>query len=213
MNFDVKARVLATVLTENKRSFTIKSDFKNVFEEFNIQEINKYFTTYNASAMKSAFNSENWFACTSHDLNLVQSHTFDSLNEVDLLNEVELLIINSKELVTYVKRSEIQHEFETTLKQSIEVRWDSRLRLLESIRDNYENLKIQAKNNIKIEEHLNHIIYELLCDLIKLLTSFHKYRLDFCYETKSTFHLVIPTKLKLLKECEHQIDDNYNQMS
>jgi len=78
-NSVVIARVLATIPTENKRSATIKSDIKTVLESFNLDKTAKFFVTDNASAMKSAFSTEKWFACSSHDLNLVQFHTFESL--------------------------------------------------------------------------------------------------------------------------------------
>ena len=130
--------------------------------------------------MKSAFVNEIWFACSSHDLDLVQSHTFDKMKTIADLEEVNALMFHSKELVTFVKRSEIQRELKTNLKQSIDVRWDSRLLLLQSIKSNYEELKNIAEVNDRVEEHLIHINYELLCDLIELLATFHKYSLDLC---------------------------------
>jgi hypothetical protein len=130
------------------------------------------------------------------------------MKDITELEELNALMFHSKELVTFVKRSEIQRELETTLKQSVEVRWDSRLMLLESIKDNYEELKNIAEVNDKIEEHIIHINYELLCDLVKLLSPFHKYRLDLCFDTKPTFHLVVPTKQKLIKEYELKSTDS-----
>ena len=90
-----------------------------------------------------------------------------------------------QELVTYIKHSEIQHNLNTTLKQSIEVRWDSKLSLLESIKDNYEILKSLAITNKCIDDHLIHIDYELLVNLIEILVPFHKYRIDLCFDTKT----------------------------
>jgi indole-3-glycerol phosphate synthase len=82
MNATLKARVLATIITENKKTPTIKSDVRNIFQEFSIENTMKYFVTDNAIAMKSAFSNEKWFSCNSHDLNLVQSHSFnDSINK------------------------------------------------------------------------------------------------------------------------------------
>jgi hypothetical protein len=40
------------------------------------------------------------------------------------------------------------------------------------------------------------------------LSPFHKYRLDLCFDTKPTFHLVVPTKQKLIKECEPKSTDS-----
>jgi uncharacterized Fe-S cluster-containing protein len=81
------------------------------------------------------------------------------MKDITELEELNALMFHSKELVTFVKRSEIQKELETTLKQSVEVRWDSRLMLLESIKNNYEELKNIAEVNDKIDEHIIHINY------------------------------------------------------
>jgi hypothetical protein len=59
MNATLKARVLATIITENKKTPTIKSDVRNIFQEFSIENTMKYFVTDNAIAMKSAFSNEN----------------------------------------------------------------------------------------------------------------------------------------------------------
>ncbi len=85
----------------------------------------KFFITDNASAIKSAFDNENWFACSSHDFNLVHLHTFDKMKGITELEELNALTFQSKELVTFVKRLEIQKELDITLKQSIEVRWNN----------------------------------------------------------------------------------------
>ncbi len=54
---NVKARVLATILTINKKTLTIKSDVRNNFQQFSIENKMKYFVTDNAIAMKSAFSN------------------------------------------------------------------------------------------------------------------------------------------------------------
>jgi hypothetical protein len=116
-------------------------------------------------------------------------HTFDKTKDIPELEEVNALMFNSKELVKFTKRSEIQRELETTLKQSIDVRSNSRLLLLRSIKDNYNELKNKAQVSDKVKEHLIYINYELLYDLLDLLAPFQKYRLDSCLDTKPTFHL------------------------
>ncbi len=76
--------------------------------------------------MIKKYNTVGWFTCSSHDLNLLQLHIFDKIKDIPELEEVNALMFNSKELVTFVKCSEIQRELETTLKQSIDVLWNSR---------------------------------------------------------------------------------------
>ncbi len=112
-----------------------------------------------------------------------------------------------KDLVTYIKRSEIQHRLQTTLKQSIDIRWDSRLNLLISIKENYDSLVKISETNEKLEDFISKIDFKLLCDIIEVLNPFHKFRLELCYDSKATFHLPIPIKIKLIKFCDPKETD------
>ncbi len=95
-----------------------------------------------------------------------------------------------------------------TLKQSIDVRWDSKHEMLRSIAENYQNLVLKGENNKTVEDLISGIEENLLKELISLLKPFHSLRTTLCRDTSPTFHLVLPTKQKLLKFCANTINDS-----
>ncbi len=135
-----------------------------------------------------------WIWCAAHNLNLVQFDWFKNLGNNCALCKVNLLIHNCKELVSYAKRSGVQNLLSWTLKQSIDVRWDSKLIMLESIKQNYSQLSTLAQNNLTLFNFLENITESLLTALINLLTPFFTQRLALCKEYSPTFHLVLLLK-------------------
>jgi len=81
--------------------------------------------------MIKAFANDDWISYAAHNLNLVQFHSFKNLGNNSALCKSNLLIHNCKELVSHAKRSGLQKKFSLTLKQSIDIRWDSKLIMLE----------------------------------------------------------------------------------
>jgi hypothetical protein len=177
-------------------------------EKFGLNNITKYYITDNASAMIKASASDDWISCAAHNLNLVQFHSFKNLGNNSALCKANLLIYNCKELVSYAKRSGLQNLLSLTLKQSIDVRWDSELIMLESIKKNYSQLSTLAQNNLTLLKFLENINESLLSALINLLTPFFTQRLALCEESSPTFHLVLPTKKSLLKHCQIKDSDS-----
>ncbi|RWS21706.1 uncharacterized protein B4U80_11788 [Leptotrombidium deliense] len=171
----------------------------NILKEFGIDDKDLVFVTDNAIAMKSAFKNKIWMGCSSHNLNLVQKHAFKDLNGI--LEPIKLLLHHAKELVTWSKRSKDVAELKTTLKQCIEVRWDSRYNMLQSISDNYLSLKelIRKKPTGKVAEHLQYIPEDILKKLLFLLEPLKTTRISLCQEKEATIHLVLPAKMFLLE--------------
>jgi hypothetical protein len=134
------------------------------------------------------FSEEVWFGCSAHNINLIHKHTFEKLKSLPNMNKITALINSSKELVTYFKQSGLQNKLNTTLKQSIHIRWDSKLVMLESIRDNLLNIKEMALTNSKIMVKIIDINDQLLNDLISLLKPFYNLRLTLCQESGPTFY-------------------------
>jgi hypothetical protein len=209
LNGKLKARVLATREVINKTAVTTLSTVKEILEEFNVSFNNIIFVSDNASAMISAFKELDWFGCSSHNLNLVQKHSFDGILENEDLKPVSDLLVHSKDLVTLSKQAGFQRYFnEKTLKQMVEVRWDSRVDMLESIHENYAELRRMSLEKEKIEAHMMYIKEPLLTNLINLLKPLKKARVELCSESSPTLHLVLPTKVHLLKTLKYQNSDD-----
>jgi hypothetical protein len=128
------SRVLSTMPTKDKTANTTKLEVNYIMEKFGLNNITKYFVTVNALAMIKAFANDNWISCAAHNLNLVQFHSFKNLGNNSSLCKTNFLIHNFKELVSYGKRSGLQNLLSLTLNQSIDVRWGSKLIMLESIK-------------------------------------------------------------------------------
>ncbi len=128
------SRVLSTIPTEDKTANTTKLELNYIMQKFGLNNITKYFVIDNDSAMIKAFANDDWISCAAHNLNLVQFHSFKILGNNSSLCKTNFLIHNFKELVSYAKRSGLQNLLSLTLNQSIDVRWDRKLIMLESIK-------------------------------------------------------------------------------
>jgi DNA-directed RNA polymerase subunit M/transcription elongation factor TFIIS len=199
INDKIKSRVLATKETPDKMGSTTLSEINNILSSFNIPLQNVIFVTDNASSMKLAFRELQWIGCASHNLNLVQKHAFKEIENFHELRPIVNLLENSKELVKYFKHSGLQNRLKTTLKQMIEVRWDSRVQMLESIKDNYSEIKLISLEKEKVEILMQKIKEPLLSNLIALLKPLRDARVELCSENTPTLHLVLPNKMHLIR--------------
>ena len=196
------SRVLTTCPTPDKTSKSTQIELKKVFSDFKIDDKMKYYVTDNASAMLSAFSTEKHFGCSAHNINLVHKHSYEEMKNDENLRNIRLLFENSKELVSHFKHSDLQNKLKTTLKQSIDIRWDSKYVMLESIKNNYLTIKTLSINNEKIMKCLIYINEEILNDLLLFLKPFYELRMTLCQDKNPTFHLVLPTKEKMLLICD-----------
>jgi len=116
--------------------------------------------------------------------------------------------------VTLAKRSGFQSQLNTTLKQFIEVRWDTRLDMLDSIQKNYEMLKSIALNNDKVFNILSKIDEKLLKNLIDFLYPLKQNGEKLCKEKSSTLNKVLSIKYQLINfyrnfNIEYEISDSH----
>lgn len=205
----VFTRILCTIPTTDKKAKTIQNDLNSVLNEFKINDKTLYYVTDNASSMLLAFSEESHFSCAAHNINLVHKHSFEEIEKTPELNQMSLLIENSKNLVKYFNHSDLQNQLKTTLKQSIPIRWDSKYVMLESIKHNYSEIKELGKNNGTVMEKILNINELLLDNLIDFLKPFYDLRLTLCQEKSPIFHLVLPTKQKMLVLCKPLNSDSY----
>jgi hypothetical protein len=197
---DLKARVICTQEVDDKTAVKTKSVVDSLLNEFELYSGSYIMVTDNARCMKSAFKNDNWIGCSSHNLNLVQKHAFKNCEKINVIND---LIENSKQLVTYAKHSGLQNNFDTTLKQMIEVRWDSRYDLLNSIKINYQKFKTLSLENNKVYNYLININEKLLSTLVDFLLPLKSVRTKFCSENTPTLYHVLPDKEKLKIDIEN----------
>jgi hypothetical protein len=114
------------MVEERKTAENIKVVVRGILEEFEAARSNNVYVTDNGSNVKAAFSDQIWLSCAGHNLNLVVSHALDA-KDAEALPLAALkrhaavtdLVQTAKEIVTKVKRSQIQHQLETTLKQVV----------------------------------------------------------------------------------------------
>ena len=89
------------------------------WKEFGADRPNNFFVTDNGANIKAAFSDQIWIGCAGHNLNLAVSHALDTkgITEDSPFRPIIDLLTVCKEIVTRVKRTQIQSKLETTLKQ------------------------------------------------------------------------------------------------
>ena len=166
------------------------------------------------NANKSAFRHREdivWYPCYAHILNTVLTHafTFKSTDEdMRVVSKIENLIIHSKELVTYCKRSGVNSSITPSLKQEVETRWDSVLETLESIQISFDQLKALSLENENLRHYFIPINETLLIEVIKLLKPFKSSREKLCRNDYPTFHEVAVIKQYLLMDVAKPFDSD-----
>jgi hypothetical protein len=112
-----------------------------------------------------------------------------------------------KSLVTYFKHSSLNSKLTKSLKQEVETRWNSKLEMLESISDQFEEISdiLSERNEIDRIDKIDSNALQILVDFLK------KFReaSDFLEGSKyPTLHMVIPWYKILMNHCKVNITDN-----
>lgn len=131
----------------------------------------------------------NWIGCSAHQLNTILKNTF---SDDELNNDVANLIKNSKRLVERVNKTK---KYNICLKNDIDVRFDSKYILIDSIYLNYD--KLLSFNDKDLNPFLIKIDFELLKNVRRFLKFFFDCRLILCSDKKSTINFVLPTFVKI----------------
>jgi transcription termination factor NusB len=79
------------------------------------------------------------------------------------------IIKDCKSLVTYFKHSSLNSKLEKSLKQETETRWNSKLEMLESIYDQFEEISelLSDKDEFSRIENIDKNILQILIDFLK----------------------------------------------
>lgn len=88
-------------------------------------------------------------------------------DNLDHLHEIQSLVTVCKDIVTRIKRTQVQHELQTTLKQAVSTRWNSSLFMMKSIMDNLSQLKTVTDRTL--QKHLIDLNEEILAQTVQVL--------------------------------------------
>jgi len=217
-DWTLRSCILATrLMNERHTAEHVRNAVKGVLEEFSALRPGNVYVSDNASNMKAAFRDNTWFGCACHNLNLVLSHGLQadtsSDSEDGLPQEITELIDSCKELVTLAKRTKLNSRLETTLKQCVVTRWNSILTTLKSVSSNLADLQIisistEDKGNRRLLRLLANIKESLLLEVISVLEPFVTATKCLSADKAPTVHLVMPTKVQLMKSLTRAATDN-----
>lgn len=217
-DWKLRSCILATrPMNERHTAENVRNAVKGVLEEFSALRPGNVYVSDNASNMKAAFRDNTWFGCACHNLNLVLSHGLQANTSSDsedgLPQEITELIDICKELVTLAKRTKLNSQLETTLKQCVVTRWNSILTTLKSVSSNLADLQIicistEDKGNRRLLRLLADIKESLLLEVISVLEPFDTATKCLSADKAPTVHLVVPTKVQLKKSLTAAATDN-----
>ena len=103
-----------------------------------------------------------------------------------------------------MKKSGRNRFLDHRLKKQVKTRWDTRFDMLQSVIENFDELK----KNAALKVHINQINEELLKEFASLLGVVKKIRLELCSESKPTFNLVAISYGKMMKLMKLKVADS-----
>lgn len=133
--------------------------------------------------------------CAAHILkNIIDT----MLSKIGHQNPVRRLLDSCRELVTYIKRSHIQHRLPHSLKNEVQSRWNATLLMMKSITKAQETNALMEHLELKNKtDLLTEIDNELLDELKEFLKPFLEATLQFEYKSKPTIHYVALHRIEL----------------
>jgi hypothetical protein len=141
-------------------------------------------------------------------INTILRNTFKKEFLETNLPHINLLTLEVKDVVTYLKQSGLVHHLKSTVHQQCESRWYSRIDMYESFYANYEDIE-----NILIErreeDRMAHVQHETLQMLLSFLTPFKEASLQLEADTHATLPLVLPIRFNLLDHLNMLVSDTH----
>ena len=140
--------------------------------------------------------------CNAHILNVILSSAFAPavLEKTPALSE---LITRSKKLVKYFKHSGLQNSLDTSLKQSIETRWNSNYEMLDSILKQHDAVSAILLANNQYDR-IAHININTLKTVVDFLKKFKEATNELEGNNCTTAPLALPWSIKLVEHCQAQ---------
>lgn len=185
------AENLRPIILRILERFQIVADLEHIWteDESGVMSLIMFITDRGGNLL-SALSTYKHIHCAAHLLNSIVKH---------MCGIIVALLSAARALVTYFHQSLANSTLGTTLKAANITRWNSNLAMLESIVDNYE----QIRNTL----HVNKRMDLLSClrkptieEVVSLLIDFRDATIDLEWSTKPTLHLVHPWMHNLLTD-------------
>ncbi|KAK7886829.1 hypothetical protein WMY93_026450 [Mugilogobius chulae] len=212
--FQLKSRVLFAAPFENnvpKTGENIKSLLLTKLRAFGIDATlmssgRIVFVTDRGANIVAALRGYTRLNCSAHILNVILSSAF-SEKVLEKTPDLAELLVGAKRLVKYFKHSGLQNRLATSLKQSVETRWNSNYEMLNSILSQHETISALLVDTAHYEKivqiNLNHL--ETLVAFLKVFKdATNDLESDNCTTSAS---LVLPWSVTLQEHCQAAVQD------
>ncbi|KAH9123635.1 hypothetical protein AeMF1_005432 [Aphanomyces euteiches] len=208
----------------------IKSAFKDGLEVFNImpdvydQIVVVTDNGSNCCGCEGIPSEFTWFPCLDHKIatiltsvlnkttnttNGVKSVPFYRFKGTPGMDNVFKVIDQSKKLVEFFKRTNLQCQLTKTLKQENVTRWNSLLRCLESIHEMYNEVVDLLRQKDQLPK-INSISQTQLSELVQFLNLFQWATLELEQFKQPTLHKIIFVRHRLLGHLQTIAADEYD---
>lgn len=150
----------------------IQSEVENILSEFSINANNVTFVSDRGSNIVKALEKYRNLHCTAH---LIHNVVTSMLTRMPPDNSINVLLESCRTLIRYVKQSGLQGYYQLGLKKDNATRWNSTLRMLQSLRDCRSKTILQEM--LKDTDQLgmmDAINFEILNKLIAFLEVFEE---------------------------------------
>lgn len=150
----------------------------------------------------------NWSGCSAHQICTVLRNSFKEIHKSKTLINVQNLHKSIKRLITHFNHTGKNKHLDSSLKQDLEIRFDSIYDSYNSVMVNFNKLKELTKEDNDVKVYLEPILkhFDLFEQMLNLLSAFYEARQRLSDDTKSTINLVLPYYYSLLSACE--VDQN-----
>ncbi|KAK5862828.1 hypothetical protein PBY51_018186 [Eleginops maclovinus] len=205
----LESLILATVEfdpTLKKNSENLHEQITSVLTSYGIQPGKIVFVSDQDSNIKAALRSYHWIPCSAQILNTVLRHTFSKKDDSESIEDVVDMIDYCKEHMAYLKRTGAIASLKHTVNQECDVRWNSKVTMLESIQTQYQDIRELLENRHQ-EHRLDGIHQDQLTHLIDFLTLFKLAISELEGEHCATIHMMFFWFFKLKKHCEPKFGD------
>lgn len=164
------------------------------------------------STAKEYINSQEykWSGCTAHQISTILKNSFKQINQTKELVNVKQLHTSIKRLITHFNHTGKNLKLKTTLKQEIDIRFDSIHDSYKSVLMNLDDLKKIAEEDSDVKSYLDPVVknLDLFEQIFELLKVFYQARKELSDDTKSNINLVLPFYFNILTALEPNENDD-----
>lgn len=204
-NFEIVDRILAVSHFDYNRqtAANIENKIQHTLEDLTINPDKFVFVTDRGSNIIAALANQTRFSCSAHILNNVLNAASQKSSEFSEF------CAKCKALVKFFKKSSnLQKDLTTTLKSEGETRWNSKLYMFQSIKNNF-NLIASVLNEKHLLEKIDGVSVEKLNEIIQYLQIYETASTELQSSLKPTLHLCYPHYYHLKQQSEPKPTDSH----